>query len=76
MKTKLHRFTLENSFHGTECTVLHPCRDGETSQRQVWQDMEEEANREWRSGSARSRLNRVRRALCGIKGCQCGIVRP
>lgn len=76
MKAKLHRFTLKNSFHGTECTVLHPCRNGETSQRQVWQDLDEEASREWRAGPARSRVNRVRRTLCGMEDCQCGTVRP
>jgi len=76
MKTiKLHRFTLSNSFHNTETRVLSRWRDGETSQHQVWGEMEDEANREYYSGPARARLNRARRALCGMSDCTCGTVR-
>jgi len=70
--SKMHKVVLHNSFHGTSTTVLVP--DSVANQRDAWLHLQEQAND---GGSTeRRRLNRVRRALCPIRDCKCGGLRP
>lgn len=72
----MKNMTLTNNFHNTEVTVRVPnCISSET---EAWNWICKE--RERRSGYlfwvAYRRYNRVKKELCGITGCCCGIVRP
>jgi len=69
---KKHKITLRNTFHGTACTVLVPT--GITDQREAWLYLQEEAN--FGGPTERRRLARVRRALCPLSTCKCGVLRP
>ena len=72
----MKRMTLENSFHETNVTILVP--SDVDNQADAWYWISQEASREWTSGPARARYNRVRRTLCPShrEGCKCGVVRP
>ena len=64
----MHIVELKNSFHGTTVRV------------RVYADNPFDAYREiqyaaYGNPGATARLRRVRKALCGVHGCQCGTVR-
>ena len=70
--SKMHKVVLRNSFHDTSAVVLVP--DNIKDQASAWELLQEQAND---GGSTeRRRLNRVRRALCPIRDCKCGGLRP
>lgn len=69
---KTHKITLTNAFHGTTCTVLVPTDI--TDQREAWYYLQEQAN--FGGCTERRRLARVRRALCPLSTCKCGVLRP
>jgi hypothetical protein len=62
--------TLRNVFHGTEVRV----RSGYADPTAAWFQLQYLAQSGWQSD--RAKLRRIERALCGIKGCQCGTFRP
>ena len=69
---KTHKITLRNTFHGTACTVLVPTDI--TDQHEAWYHLQEQAN--FGGTTERRRLARVRRALCPLSNCKCGVLRP
>jgi hypothetical protein len=76
-KEKLVTVTIKNSFHGTEAKVRVPESwvDSEYSILTHLQDAASVEIANFRNGPNRAKLNRVKRALCGVSGCQCGIER-
>ena len=69
---KTHKITLNNTLHGTTCTVQVPTHIKD--QHEAWYYLQERASR---GGSTeRRRLARVQRALCPWRDCQCGGLRP
>jgi hypothetical protein len=78
-RPKFHRYTLHNSFHRTEATILLP--ELPESERDAWRDIEAAAWKETNTGTDRAagpataKMKRIARALCGMKDCCCGIVR-
>ena len=68
---KTHKITLTNSFHGTTCTVVVPTdiRDPH----EAWLYLQELAN--FGGATERRRLARVRRTLCPLSNCRCGVLR-
>lgn len=69
---KKHKVTLHNKFHGTAVRVLVPTEI--TDQREAWYYLQEQAN--FGGPTERRRLARVRRALCPLSTCKCGVLRP
>ena len=71
----MKKLILKNSFHGTACTIL---ADEGISPYAAYQQIAclaygaQNADERRRN---RVKLNRIRRALCGIAGCTCGIIR-
>jgi hypothetical protein len=66
----MYRVTLRNAFHRTGTTVLSPTPYPD----ETWEWMQQEAWDEafdGRHGPAQRRLERVKRELCGIRGCPC-----
>ena len=75
MDTK--KITLTNSFHNTEITIQVPANND--TQSEAWIDLQADAagyGNPRDAKNAKAKLARVRRVLCGIRGCQCGTVRP
>jgi len=70
---KMKTVTLTNSFHGTSVSVGVP-EYAAGSQEDAWAYIQEKAY-PVSTKPDRKQYNRVRRALCGISDCQCGIVR-
>jgi hypothetical protein len=69
----MKRLTLTNSFHGTSVGVLVP--DWVETQAEAWRRIQTQAR--CRNGvQAQRTAARIRRALCGTRGCTCGVVRP
>ena len=68
----MRRMTLNNDYHRTSVVVLVPDHVG--TQAEAYEDIERAAAMQRPGGE--SKLRRVRKALCGISGCQCGTVRP
>jgi len=69
---KTHKITLSNTFHNTTCTVTVPTYIKD--QHEAWHYLYEQAAN---GGSTeRRRLARVRRALCPLRDCYCGVLRP
>ena len=69
-----YTFTLTNSYHGTACRVPVGVELLQLDQREAWMDLQ---NAEQQGDSAAARTcRRVRRTLCGVRGCVCGVVRP
>lgn len=66
------RVTLRNTFHGTSCTV--EAEPGQTAA-DAWLDIVERGSSSNCRPKDRRRYLRVQRALCGIEGCKCGVVR-
>jgi len=69
---KTHKVQLTNEFHGTAVTVQVPARI--KNQYDAWLYLQEEAN--FGGPTERRRLARVRRALCPLSTCKCGVLRP
>lgn len=73
--------TLENRFHQTQArvwvgeSVLFGCETDREKQEAAYQHLETEPRMIWSRPADAARLARVRRALCGVKGCKCGVVR-
>jgi hypothetical protein len=69
--SKMHKVQLVNKFHGTAVRVLVPTdvRDPH----EAWLYLQEEAN--FGGPTERRRLARVRRALCPLSNCRCGVLR-
>lgn len=85
------RVELTNDFHGTRAAIaapsdlIDPTRDPAHQSRTAWEWLQHTAAQEYSasgqggrhpSAGARNTLSRVRRELCGVADCQCGIVRP
>lgn len=62
--------TLTNSFHNTQTVVRSRSPDAS----EAWYQIQATAATS-NAPSAKARLRRVERALCGIEGCKCGTVR-
>jgi len=71
--------TLQNSFHNTEVRVLVPQDWVIEDELWVWDEIKFTAYRERKSGVQRGpwtrKVERIRRELCGVHDCSCGIVR-
>ena len=63
---KTAKMTLSNSFHGTKILVRIPVGFQPNGQTETFQWLEQN-----RPATAR----RVKKKLCGIDGCTCGVVR-
>ena len=69
------KLILRNTFHGTACTIL---ADDGISPYAAYQQIEclaygaQDANDRRRN---QAKLNRIRRELCGMADCKCGIIR-
>lgn len=66
------KITLRNSFHRTRCTVLLPEIYKTHPETDPWGFIEFNA---MHCRFHKRRMQRVKRLLCGAKGCQCGVVR-
>lgn len=66
------KITLRNTFHGTECTVLLPEIYKDEPSANPWHFIELNASHD---KAHKRRMQRVKRLLCGVSGCQCGVVR-
>ena len=73
MARKAKRVRLENAVHNTECLVMMPA-DFKGGQCEAYEAINAAAVNG--GAAAKSKLRRVRQALCGRKGCRCGVVRP
>jgi len=70
----MKKITLKNAFHGTRITVLSATPD---DARETWLAIQYEAlYAHAPTSAALAKYRRVCRALCGIAGCTCGVVRP
>ena len=67
----MKKVTLRNSFHRTNCTVLVPNEHIQDA----WGYIQIQAYRADATDAAKRIYRRVRRELCGIEDCKCGIVR-
>ena len=68
----MHLITLSNDFHRTAITVRWD-GDADTPPRQVYEAIEAKAQA-W-DPAARRKWLRIKRALCGVHGCKCGVLR-
>ena len=71
----MKKLILRNSFHGTECTIL--ADEGDSSYA-AYQDILCRAHGAQDYAERRrnqAKLNRIRRELCGMADCKCGIIR-
>ncbi len=66
------KITLRNTFHNTECTVVLPKIYKDEPSANPWHFIELGATRD---KAHKRRMQRVRRMLCGVSGCKCGVVR-
>jgi hypothetical protein len=70
----MKKMTLTNDFHNTEVTILVPTHI--TDMYEAWEWMEEKTQ-----GyppydyKLERKFKRVKRALCGVDGCCCGVIR-
>ena len=70
-KSKMHKITLSNRFHNTEVSILAPM--GIDTEVEAWMWLQEQGYHF--HSPRRSTYLRVRRVLCGMSDCSCGIVR-
>lgn len=68
----MKNFVLRNSYHGTSVVVRSSASSAEEAWYQIMADVH---SRPHPSSAAKRRLRRIEQTLCGIEGCQCGIVR-
>jgi len=66
------RITLRNTFHGTECAVLLPRIYKDEPSANPWHFIELNSSHD---KAQRRRMQRVKRLLCGVSDCKCGVVR-
>ena len=66
---------LKNSFHNTSVRVRVPDSVAEAGQGEAWLYFQEPVSTGRATGAEKARLRRVRRALCGMSDCSCGVVR-
>lgn len=71
-KMKNAKITLRNTFHGTECIVVLPEIYKDEPSANPWHFIELNA---MHCRFNKRRMQRVRRLLCGVSECKCGVVR-
>ena len=74
----MKRVTIRNNFHNTEARIMVPEILTTTEEAVEWmeRESEEEYRRFGRYGLKRKKLLEMRRKLCGIKECRCGLYSP
>jgi hypothetical protein len=69
----MNTITLTNSFHGTRVKV----RTDADNQQDAWFEIQAAVHGQSNpTAAARAKLRRIEKALCGIKGCKCGVLIP
>lgn len=71
-KMKNAKIMLRNTFHNTQCTVVLPEIYKDEPSANPWHFIEMNASHD---KSQRRRMQRVKRLLCGVSDCKCGVVR-
>ena len=69
------KLILRNSFHGTACTILADEGDSPYAAYQQIMCLAYGAQAVDDRRRNKAKLNRIRRALCGMADCKCGIIR-
>jgi len=78
MATKMKKITVKSNFHtGSEATFFVPEWLETTHDAMEWLEGESwwERSRLGFYDTARAKQLRIKRQLCGIKGCMCGVVK-
>jgi len=78
--SNMKKYTLTNSFHRTEATVLIDADLINEPQSYIWNTLSlladhEICNPPFQKGAATAKRNRIWNKLCGMKDCCCGTVR-